>query len=79
MQGAEIMSFDSNRKDFESALEALDECLDQINGILSSEHTDTIEAVINEYEGHYSRDIDDLVTERDNLQEELDDSQQDKG
>ncbi len=51
------MSFDSNREDFENAIEKLETHLDAINGVLSTDITDSIKLVINEYNDNYSGDI----------------------
>ncbi len=65
------MSLQSNKKDFENALEemkcnieALDACVD--DGIM-----DALKAVINEYETHYQSDIEEMIEHCEAMEDKL--------
>ena len=67
------MSLETNRADFEKALEEMKGTLELLNHSVDDHIMQTLYAVVNEYEGHLSRDINELEGERDNLQEIVDD------
>ena len=66
------MSLDNNKIDFERALDEMNNSLGDLEACVKESILSPIRQVIDEYEGHYSGDIDDLISERDELQEELD-------
>jgi len=63
------MSLESNREDFEKALADMQVTLETLGNCLAEDLMGTFEAVVSEY-GHYVSDIDELIRERDGMQEE---------
>ncbi len=66
------MSLESNREDFEKALAEMKVSLDAMEPCVNDAILDSLKSVVNEYEGHYSGDIDELISERDKLQDKID-------
>jgi len=66
------MSFDQNRKDFEDAIYSLKDAMEGVDGIIHDDLITKVSNVITEYEGHYISNIDELIEERDELQNQLD-------
>ncbi len=66
------MSLNSNRIDFERALAKMSNSLGDMEACVKESILAPIRQVINEYEGHYFSDIEDLISERDELQERID-------
>lgn len=55
------MSLESNRKDFEMALEEMKETIELLKPCVEESLIATIERVVDEYEGHYVDDIQELI------------------
>lgn len=68
------MSLDGNKKDFENALNELETTLSNIHHEISAFDYDVIETVINEYNGHYKSDIQELVDNVENISYTLEES-----
>ena len=68
------MSLDSNRKDFEEALEEMKVVIGDMEPCVDDSLLDTLKRVIREYEYNYSDDINELMDERDNLQYKIDEA-----
>lgn len=66
------MSLESNKKDFEGALEVMKEILEDMQPCIDDVLLDKLTTVITNYEGHYLYDIQDLIHERDTLQDKVD-------
>jgi len=67
------MSLETNKKDFEGALAQMKETIELLNHCVDDSLMDTLNGVVNEYEGHLSRDIEEIQSKVDDLQEKLDD------
>ncbi len=65
------MNIEPNKKDFESALDEMEELINKLTGILAPEHTSVLEAVVIEYTNHYVYDIEDLISENIDLRDQL--------
>ncbi len=65
------MNLDVNKKDFESALDALEITLGNIHHEISASDYDAIESVISEYNGHYKSDIGEMVDNVSALEDSL--------
>lgn len=69
------MSLDGNRKDFENALKELETTLSNIHHEISASDYDVIESVISEYNGHYIKDIDDVIDKLSNVEDSLENTE----
>jgi len=65
------MSLESNRADFEKALEEMKNTMELLDHCVDDALMDTLKNVANEYE-HYVNDIDELIDSASQLQDELD-------
>jgi len=55
------MSLESNRIDFEKVLKDAKEMIEEIQPFLESSVVEPFKTMIEEYENHYSNDIDDMI------------------
>lgn len=55
------MSLESNRTDFEKVLKDANEMIEEIQPFLESSVVEPFKTMIEEYENHYSNDIDDML------------------
>ena len=69
------MSFKRNRSDFEVALADMKETLELMESCINEVILGTLKSVIEEYECHYVRNIDELISERDKLRTMIDDAE----
>jgi len=65
------MNLKSNRDDFEEALSDMKETIEAMEPCIDEVLLNTLKTVVEEYEEHYRRDIENLITERDELQEKV--------
>lgn len=67
------MSIEANKKDFERSLEEMKETVELLKACVDDALIGTIESVINEYEGHYASDIEDMISLNSELENEIED------
>ncbi|NOY72186.1 MAG: hypothetical protein GXP14_07380 [Gammaproteobacteria bacterium] len=65
------MNLETNRKDFEQALDEMKVSLEAMDKCIDYEILEPVHAVINEYEEHYSAGIDEIISERHALQRKV--------
>lgn len=65
------MSIESNKVDFELALESMKETLELLDHSTDCALMDTLKSVVEEYENHYSPDIQELIDENLNMEDKL--------
>ena len=56
------MNIEVNKKDFERALEKLEENIPILDECLAGEFIEAMQNVVNEYNGHYKDDIENLYS-----------------
>jgi len=63
------MSLDTNKRDFERALELLEDEVASLEGIIHGDFLSLVKDVISEYDGHYKDDIVELIDNFDDLED----------
>lgn len=63
------MPIETNKKDFENALEQMEETLEKLDHCVDDFLMNTLYYVITEYENHFKDDIENLIYENEDLKE----------
>jgi hypothetical protein len=64
---------ENNKADFEKALTEMKDVIELLDQCVAEDLMNKLNAVVNEYEGHYQSDIEDLIDAHDTLKDELQD------
>ncbi len=67
------MSLESNKRDFEKALEEMKVAIEALDHCVDDVIMDTLKSVVDEYESHYSSDIQELMDSNEEMKDKIED------
>ncbi len=67
------MSLESNRRDFEKALEEMKEAIEALDHCVDEGIMNTLKSVIDEYEIHYSSNIQEMMDSNEEMKDKIED------
>ncbi len=67
------MSLESNKRDFEKALEEMKVAIEALDHCVDDVIMDTLKSVVDEYEIHYSSDIQELMDSNEEMKDKIED------
>ncbi len=67
------MSLESNRRDFEKALEEMKEAIEALDHCVDEGIMNTLKSVIDEYEIHYSSNIREMMDSNEEMKDKIED------
>ncbi len=67
------MSLENNKRDFEKALEEMKEAIEALDHCVDEGIMNTLKSVIDEYEIHYSSDIQELMGSNEEMKDKIED------
>ena len=65
------MSLENNKVDFEKALEEMKEVVEALDHCVDDAMMEALKSVINEYETHYSSDIQEMIDSNGEMKEKI--------
>ncbi len=67
------MSLENNKRDFEKALEEMKEAIEALAHCVDEGIMNTLKSVVDEYELHYSSDIQELMDSNEEMKDKIED------